>query len=149
MSKTNTTYLLAKLHNDGEALPRELLERIDINDLDWMAYGYIGNQIVELDPSQITIKWHEDLKNPEHKFKLGGMEWVKSVCFDEPVKVSIAQDGTIHLEDGHHRYFAATKLERKLNAVVEIKGKPIERILEMQAQGIKLHALSARPDKSE
>jgi hypothetical protein len=143
------TYLLAKLHHDGQAWPRQLLERIDIDDLDWMAYGYIGNQIIELNPSQITIKWHEDLKNPEHKFKLGGMEWVKSVSFDEPVKVSIAQNGTIHLEDGHHRYFAATKLERRLKAIVEIKGKPIERILEMQAQGIKLHALSARPDRSE
>lgn len=149
MSETDLAPFNITLNQEYLPWTRQKLEAMDIDDLDWMAYGYIGNQIIDLDPSQITIKWHEDLKNPQHKFRLGGMNWVKSVSFDEPVKVSIAQDGTIHLEDGHHRYFAATKLGRNIKAVVEIKGKPIERILKMQAQGIKLHALSARPDKSE
>jgi hypothetical protein len=149
MSKTDLAPFNISLNCKDLPWTRQKLEAMDIDDLDWMAYGYIGNQIVELDPSQITIKWHEDLKNPQHKFKLGGMDWVRSVCFDEPVKVSIAQDGTIHLEDGHHRYFAAIKLERTLRAVVEIKGKPIERILEMQEKGIELNALNARPEKTE
>lgn len=148
MSETDKTCLLAELHNHGEEWTRPLLESMDIDDLDWMAYGYIGDQIVELKPSQITIKWHEDLKNPQHKFAIDGMDWINSVSFDEPVEVSIAQDGTIHLEDGHHRYFAACKLSRKLKAVVEIKGKPIERIIEMQADGIPLHSLESRPETS-
>lgn len=149
MLEANLTPFHIQLSCKNPLWTREKLEAMDIDDLDWMAYGYIGNQIIELNPSQIIIKWHEDLKNPEHKFKLYGMDWVKSVCFNQPVEVSIAQDGTIHLEDGHHRYFAAIKLGRTLKAVVEIKGKPIERILEMQEKGIELNALNTRPENTE
>jgi hypothetical protein len=126
-------------------LTRADMECMDIDDLDWMAYGFFGDQIVDVDPSRISIRWHCDLANPEHRFAKGGMDWVRSVSFDEPIEVSVAQDGTLQLEDGHHRWFAAGKLGRTLKAVVEIKGKPIERILEMQTNGIPTYRLADRP----
>lgn len=110
---------------------RDKLEQMDIDDLDRMAYGHIGGEIVKLSPDQIKIIWPGDLENPEYKFKQGGMDWVKSVDFSEPIEVSINQDGEYQLEDGHHRWFAAKKLGRDLNAVLEIKGKPIERIIQL------------------
>jgi len=113
----------------------EELQPLDIDDLDRMAYGVAGGDIVEIDPNVLTIKWHMDLENPEYKFKLSGMKWVRSVSFEEPIEISIAQDGTIHLEDGHHRVFCAKKLGRTLTAEVEVKGNPIKRILELEEEG--------------
>ena len=118
--------------NGNQIWTRATMERMEIDDLDRMAYGLVGGQIFELAPDRIAIKWHDDLENPKHKFAVGGMGWVRSVDFSDPIEVSVAQDGTLHLEDGHHRWFAAGKLGRNLRAIIEIKGKPIERILQMQ-----------------
>lgn len=111
---------------------REKLEQMDVDDLDRMAYGHVSGDIIKLSPDQIKIIWPGDLENPEYKFKQGGMNWVNSVDFSEPIEVSINQDGEYQLEDGHHRWFAAKKLGRDLDAVLEIKGKPIERILQIK-----------------
>lgn len=117
----------------NEHYTREELESMDIDDLDRMAFGYVGDQIVQLDPDQIKLKpnWN-DIENAEYKYKLWGMDWVRSVSFEEPVEVSVNNDGVLELEDGHHRWFAAKKLGLPLKAVIEIKGKPIERLLAMQ-----------------
>ncbi len=112
---------------------REELERMDIDDLDRMAFGVIDDQIITLSPDQIHLKY-DDIENAEYKYKLGGMKWVRSVSFAEPVEVSVNNDGRFELEDGHHRYFAAKKLGRKLKCKIEVKGKPIERILAKQAE---------------
>lgn len=117
-----------------EAYTREQLEQMDIDHLDIMAFGHYGGEEIMIDPDAIKIKWHGDLGNPEHKFAQGGMDWVRSVDFSEPVELSVNNDGEIELEDGHHRWFAAKKLGRKLKGIIEIKGKPIERILAKQEQ---------------
>lgn len=111
---------------------RDELERMNIDDLDQMAFGHKDGDHVSLHPSKIKIVHHGDLINPQHKFRQHGMKWVKSVSFDEPVEVSVHDRGVYHLEDGHHRYFAAKKLNRPLNARLTIKGKPINRILKDQ-----------------
>lgn len=121
-SLTNATYT------------RDQLEQMDIDDLDMMAFGHYDGEEVMIDPNDIKIKWHDDLGNPEHKFAKGGMDWVHSVDFSGPVELSVNNNGEIELEDGHHRWFAAKKLGRKLKGVIEIKGKPIERILAQQSQ---------------
>lgn len=117
------------------AYTRAQLEQMDVDDLDMMAFGHYGGEEVIIDPNDIKIKWHDDLGNPEHKFTIGGMDWVHSVDFSEPVELSVNNNGEIELEDGHHRWFAAKKLGRKLKGVIEIKGKPIERILARQSHG--------------
>lgn len=116
----------------GDVYTREQLEAWDIDDLDRMAFGYVGDQEIEIDPNDISIKWHDDLGNPEYKFDLGGMDWVNSVDFSEPVELSISVPGKIELEDGHHRWFAAKKLGRKLRGIIQIKGNPINVILARQ-----------------
>jgi hypothetical protein len=115
------------------------LEAMDVDDLDKMAYGLVGDQIVRISPKAITLKWHDDMGNPQHRYDTEGMAWVRSVDLSEPVDLSVAQDGTIHLEDGHHRYFCATKLGKKLTGRIEIKGNPILRIREMEACGLPLN----------
>ncbi len=115
-------------------LTRDQLERMDINDLDRMAYGHVTDEKLTLNPDDIKLRYPDDMVNPEHKFAKQGMKWVKSVDFSEPVQVSIGRDGKFYLEDGHHRYFAAKKLGKSLDAVIEkIDGKPIETILKQGA----------------
>ena len=112
---------------------RDALERLDIDVLDKMAFGVVGGEIITLSPSDIVIQYECDLGNPQHKFKQGGMAWAHSVDLSTPVEVSVDNNGAFLLEDGHHRWFAAGKTQRKLTAEVQIKGKPIERILQKQA----------------
>ena len=114
---------------------RDELERMHIDDLDRMAYGHATGDTVKLHPNNIKIKYHDDLENPKDKFAKGGIKWVKSVDQSEPVKVSIDQQGKFNLEDGHHRWFAAKKLNQHLNANIEkVTGKPIETILQRQGK---------------
>lgn len=129
-----------KVRAEGVAAPevldqkfsRDQLERMDIDRLDRAAFGYASGDIVEIDPAKIKIKYPGDLENPEVRFAKEGMDWVNSVSFDEPVEVSIDNEGEFSLEDGHHRLFAAQKLGRALRARVEVKGKPIEMLLRKQ-----------------
>lgn len=109
---------------------RQELERMSIDDLDRAAYGYAEGDKATIHPKDINIIYKDDLLNPQDKFKKGGMDWAKSVDRSDPVKVSMSQDGKITLEDGHHRWFAAEKLNEPLKVEFErIKGKPIEKIL--------------------
>lgn len=111
-------------------LTREQLERMNIDDLDRMAFGHSTDERLQLNSSDIKIKYKDDLVNPQDKFDKKGMGWVNSVDFSEPVKVSIGQDGKFYLENGHHRWFAANKLNKPIDVIIEkIDGKPIEKIL--------------------
>ena len=126
----------------GGPYTRAQLERMDLDELDMMAYGHKSGDIVRLDPSEINIQYPGDLANPEDKFAKGGMEWARSVDLSKPVEVEIHQDGKYYLADGHHRWFAAQKTGRSLTAQIEMKAKPIEKIL-----GTKLHEKLARTQR--
>lgn len=106
------------------------LEAMDIDELDRIAFGCNEGDILLVDPNKLAIKYPCDMDNPEYRFKLEGMKWVNSVSFDEPIQVSIGNDGRMYLEDGHHRRFAAIKKGVKLEAEIEIRGNPILRIQE-------------------
>ena len=115
---------------------RAELEQIDWDELCRMAYGVAPDDIIQLDPKKIKIKYRDDLANPQYKFEQGGMKWVRSVSFKEPVQVSLGIDGKstkedYYLEDGHHRLFAAKKLKLPyITAQVEtINLKAIEKLL--------------------
>lgn len=112
---------------------RDDLEQMEIADLDRMAFGVSGGQVVSLLPSQVNIRYWCDLENPEALFKARGMDWARSVDLSEPIDVSVDDKGDFYLEDGHHRWFAAGKTDRKLTATLEIKGRPIEKILADQS----------------
>lgn len=116
----------------GRTFTRDELERMDIDELDRMAFGVADGDTVTLRPDQIEIQYEGDLENPQHKFDTEGMRWVRSVDLSEPVEVQIKDDGRYYLADGHHRWFAAQKLGKSLQAVVEIKGNPINAILRKQ-----------------
>ena len=111
---------------------RQELEQMDIDDLDRMAFGVVGGEERTLDPATIHIVYPGDLENPQALFDQKGMAWARSVDLSEPVEVSVNDEGQFCLEDGHHRWFAATKTHRPLIASITIKGKPIERILAQQ-----------------
>jgi hypothetical protein len=116
-----------------QAYTRDDLEQMEIDALDFMAFGVTGGQVVSLSPAQINIRYGCDLENPEAMFKKKGMSWAQSVDLSEPVDVSVDDKGDFYLEDGHHRWFAAGKTARQLSAKLEIKGRPIEKILADQA----------------
>ena len=131
MSKPRPTGTGSKIYTQRE------LEEMDVDVLDVMAYGCKGGDIFSFKPSDLKIKWKDDLENPQYKFQLGGMDWVRSVCFDEPVEVSVDDNGVLSLEDGHHRWFAASKLGIELKGVIEVKGNPVKTILAMQEKALK------------
>lgn len=127
-------YLLMNNMNSGHTKtysPKEL-EEMDINILDKIAFGYNDGDVITIDAGKVVIKYPGDLENAEECFRRGGMSWARSVCLDDPVQVSIGEDGKMYLEDGHHRRFAAIKRGAKLSAEVEIKGNPIRFILARQ-----------------
>ena len=113
---------------------REALERMDIDDLDRMAFGVAQGDTVTVLPHHLRILYPSDLANPQARFDAEGMAWVRQVSLDEPVEVSVDDEGHFCLEDGHHRRFAAQALGLSLKArVTAIKGRPIERLLQQQA----------------
>lgn len=111
---------------------RSELEQMDTNELDAIAFGCRSGEVKTLKPSAIRIKYPCDLENPQHLFEQEGMAWVRSVSLDEPVSVSVDDNGVFWLEDGHHRWFAATKRRVQLQAEIEIKGNPVRAILARQ-----------------
>lgn len=131
MSKPRPPKPFGKIYTQSE------LEEMDIDELDILAYGCKGGDVFSFKPSDIKIKWKDDLANPQFKFEQGGMSWVRSVTFDDPVEVSVDEGGVFKLEDGHHRWFAATKLGIELNGVIEIKGNPVRTILARQEKALK------------
>jgi hypothetical protein len=118
-------------------LSRADLERMDATELDRLAFGRAEGDVLSVRPDELKLKFPDDLVNPQDKFDRGGMEWARSVNFDEPVHVSIGRDGALQLEDGHHRYFAAQKLGVPLRAeIVKSEGKPIDALLGKAPEGI-------------
>ena len=131
MSKPRPTGTGGKIYTQRE------LEEMDVDELDLMAYGCKGGDICSFKPRELKIKWKDELINPEYKFEQSGMDWVRSVCFDEPVEVSVDDHGVFSLEDGHHRWFAASKLGIELQGVIEVKGNPVKTILARQEKALK------------
>ena len=101
------------------------------------------DDIIKLKPSDIKIRYKDDLINPIAIFNceikkngLCGIDWVRSVDLDEPVLVSLGKDGKsvtedYYLQDGHHRLFCAKKLKKPyiLAQIERVNLKAIEKIL--------------------
>ncbi len=102
---------------------KELFDKIaqtSFDDLVQLCFGIRDEQILTLNPSDIRIQYKDDLLNPQYKYEQGGMDWIRSVSFEEPIDVDIKQDGKFYINDGHHRWFAAKKLGLPIKAKVHI-----------------------------
>ena len=124
------------VHKD-HPLEQVLLQESDlillpISELDRMAFGVNSGEVIEISPSELHIAYPCDLENPRHAYARGGDTWLRSVSFEEPIEISIDQQGRKVLENGHHRYFAASLLGNNLMAIVEVKGNPIRYLLSHQ-----------------
>lgn len=108
----------------------ELIE-MDIEALDKMAFGYVQDEEICVEPNKLHI-YLSDIENPEALYEKKGMAWVNSVDLSEPIAVSVRGDGRLWLEDGHHRVFCARLRKEKLKAIVEIKANPVLAILNRQ-----------------
>jgi hypothetical protein len=128
---TYTRWLASRRNLSPDQLRREL-EQVDIDQLDRWAFGVVGDEVLKLDPKELTIVHQDDLDNATYqadRYPGGPKRWAKGVSLSEPVDVSVKRPGEIVLEDGHHRYLAAKLSGRKLKAKVTVKGKPIEELL--------------------
>jgi len=121
-----------------EQYTREELERMPTEKLDKMAYGFTDDEVVYLNPKQITIAYDtdlafakEDMKHFCHHSSLSCIEWAERVDLQDPVEVDLER-GKYILRDGHHRYLAAEILEKPLPAIITIKDNPIDVILRRQ-----------------
>lgn len=98
--------------------------------LDRLAFGFADIDITTLNPSQLSVKWKDDLENVKYqiqKSRLNPKVWASKVDLTEPIDVSYEKN-KFFIEDGHHRFTAAKILNKPLNVNLEIKDNPIIRI---------------------
>jgi len=92
---------------------------LSVADVDRMAFGFAEEDITEIMPGKLNIRWHDDMLNPEEAIRIhvknGGTRegWAKTVDLSEPIQLS-HKGGKLFIEDGHHRYTAAKILNHKL-----------------------------------
>jgi len=100
---------------------------ISIEALDRAAFGFTGDDIKELMPNQLNIKWKDDWENvkwEQNKSGLTTRAYSSKISLEEPIDV-IFEKGKFWIDDGHHRYFAAKTLNKPLKVNLEIKQNPI------------------------
>jgi hypothetical protein len=99
---------------------------IPVDMLDRAAFGF-DDSLKELMPKQLSIKWNDDLENVKWEVKKKGLtdvDYAKKINLAEPIDVSF--DGkNFNIEDGHHRYYAASVLNLPLKINLEIKANPV------------------------
>ncbi len=103
---------------------------ISIETLDRAAHGFSEEDIKEIDPKDLKIKWKDDLSNVVWEQEQSGLSksaWARKINISEPIDVSF-ENNKFYIEDGHHRYYAAKILGKKLNINLEIKMNPIIKI---------------------
>jgi hypothetical protein len=100
------------------------------HDLDKIAFGFSIEDVTKLWPSQLGILHKTDLEEVYVQIEKSGeskKHWAKKEDLSKPVEVMF-QHGKFWLEDGHHRYVAATILGKELNVVVEMMDDAVKTI---------------------
>jgi len=119
----------AKKYDNAEQLLRS--GGFSINALDKAAYGFTADEITELEPKDLNIKWKTDMENVLAEIRGSDFknkeEWAKTVDLSEPIDV-IFENEKFYIDDGHHRYYAAKILGKKIKVNLSIKDKPIVKI---------------------
>jgi len=112
---------------------------ISTETLDRAAFGFADEDIKTLMPEQLHIKWKEDYNNVKweadkwvKKYGMPLRDWAEEIDLTEPIEVAYGKDKKsikkFYIEDGHHRYYAAKILNKKLNVKLEIRINPIEEL---------------------
>lgn len=106
---------------------------ISIETLDRLAHGFSEEDIKQLNPQDLKIRWKDDLENVKYEIKKSGItpkQWASKINLTEPIDVSYWEDKShkrgFYIEDGHHRYVAAKILNKPLNVNLKIKVNPIK-----------------------
>jgi hypothetical protein len=107
----------------------EKMQEVDMDVLDFLAFGVIGDEIVEVSPKSLHVAYKDDYDDATHAFLTGGMGWAKEVSLEEPIDVQVREGGDMYVVDGYHRWIAADKTGRNLKARIEIKAKPIDELV--------------------
>lgn len=100
---------------------------LSLEVLDRAAFGFSSEDIKELMPKQLYIKWKEDWKNvkwEQEKSGLNKKQYASKISLEEPIDVSFSK-GKFFVEDGHHRLFAAAVLKKPLKVNLEIRDNPV------------------------
>jgi len=103
---------------------------LPIELLDMVAHGFTEENVKQLMPDQLNIKWKDDLDNVKHEIKHKGLsdeEYANSIDLSEPVDV-VYENDKFYVDDGHHRYYAAKILNKPLNVNLKIKSNPIKKL---------------------
>lgn len=101
-----------------------------IDMFDRAAHGFAEDDITELHPSQLNIKWQDDIENVHselHKFDGSNEDWARQVSLATPIEV-VYEYGKFYVDDGHHRYMAAKILNKSLPVTLQIKDKPLKKL---------------------
>jgi len=121
----------------GRIRPRELrgltraqLEELPVEVLDEVAFGFHSGDAIRLPLSSIHIRYPGDLESASADIETRKDALALRRTHGRlPVQVHL-RNGLFDLEDGHHRYVAATMLgDEAIWAEVEIKDDPIAVIL--------------------
>lgn len=105
---------------------------IDIEILDYLAFGFNEKSIKKIHPNSLKIEWKSDLLNVKSEIKNSGLSpkiWASKINLSEPIDVFYKKykgNFGFYIQDGHHRYTAAKILNKELNVNLEIKYNPIK-----------------------
>jgi uncharacterized ParB-like nuclease family protein len=126
---------LSKFNSDEELLRSGGLS---IELLDRLAHGFSDDDIKNLKPDDLKIKWKGDLENVKYEIKKSGLtpqKWASKINLSEPIDVSYSKNKKgqkgFYIEDGHHRFMAAKILNKNLNVSLEININPITELTNM------------------
>lgn len=110
----------------------DIIQSHSISELvnyDWnkIAFGFSNDDVLNIPLSKIKIKWKEDMLNVDG-FDMG--KYFKDVDYASLPPIEVSYDGkNFYLEDGHHRYGYAKKLNMKsVPAIVEITANPFKKL---------------------
>ncbi len=124
---------------------------LTIGELDRAAFGFAREDITTLNPEQLGIKWRADFDDVIETQKNSGLtkkEWAETINLSEPIDV-IYEGGKFLIDDGYHRYYAASILNKPLNVSLEIKDKPHKAIVEKalsEGKPVPAEVLATYPD---
>jgi len=131
--------------------PEEWLRKggMSIEALDKAAFGFTEDEITELQPQQLKVKYKADLENVLWQIKQSGLskkQWAETVSLETPIEVSYAK-GKFYIEDGHHRYYAAKILGLPLKVNLSITEKPLPLLTTLSYDDFHLYIWNAAQEK--